>query len=464
MESKIMQIFYGNDCLPYKDKDRVVHYPIVGSAFQGASQTTEIHFYIDRIGGTDATWVAVAKLPNGKIGSKILESHYDYELEENYVSLQLSSFYTQAKGDLYISLQGYDGGVDVSYDDDTEIYSIVGTPIIQATGSVKIAINYATQVVGSDELETLTLQGLLAAISGKLDKNGNQYLKVVDSIENINTDTYKDYLFAGDVVFSKTQKYVYVLSGTQGSLVATALDWFSVKNLYVDEDVEFNGEVAITDFSKIVDSTDQTLTAYIAAQLTSLSDEIDTKLGTKVSKVSTANRVYGTDNSGEQTDIPVDYGSNFGGKVVRRDSNDQIYVPLQPTANGHAASKKFVEDSIGTAMTSVLIYQGTKTVAQINALDTSTLKTGYFYNVSDSGIITLGNLEVVAGDNICWTGSGWDKLTMDLSAYDDKFIAAGFFEVQDYNESTGEITMVYASDLYDMSYNGDTGVLTIQAN
>ena len=53
---------------------------------------------------------------------------------------------------------------------------------------------------------------------------------------------------------------------------------------------------------------------------------------------------------------------------------------------------------------------------------------------------------------------------MDLSAYDDKFIAAGFFEVQDYNESTGEITMVYASDLYDMSYNGDTGVLTIQAN
>ena len=129
-----------------------------------------------------------------------------------------------------------------------------------------------------------------------------------------------------------------------------------------------------------------------------------------------------------------------------------------------AASKKFVEDSIGTAMTSVLIYQGTKTVAQINALDTSTLKTGYFYNVSDSGIITLGNLEVVAGDNICWTGSGWDKLTMDLSAYDDKFIAAGFFEVQDYNESTGEITMVYASDLYDMSYNGDTGVLTIQAN
>ena len=52
---------------------------------------------------------------------------------------------------------------------------------------------------------------------------------------------------------------------------------------------------------------------------------------------------------------------------------------------------------------------------------------------------------------------------MDLSAYDDKFIAAGFFEVQDYNENTGEITFVYASDLYNMSYDTSTGVLTITA-
>ena len=112
----------------------------------------------------------------------------------------------------------------------------------------------------------------------------------------------------------------------------------------------------------------------------------------------------------------------------------------------------------------MLVYKGTLTVAQINALDTSTLKTGWFYNVSDSGVLTVGNIEVLQGDNICWTGSGWDKLTMDLSAYDDKFIAAGFFEVQDYNENTGEITFVYASDLYNMSYDTSTGVLTITAS
>ena len=46
----------------------------------------------------------------------------------------------------------------------------------------------------------------------------------------------------------------------------------------------------------------------------------------------------------------------------------------------------------------------------------------------------------------------------------DIYIAAGFFEVEDYNEETGEITFVYASNLYDMSYNETTGILTIQAS
>ena len=37
MESRIMQVFYGNDCLPYKDSARQVHYPIVGSSFIGTN-------------------------------------------------------------------------------------------------------------------------------------------------------------------------------------------------------------------------------------------------------------------------------------------------------------------------------------------------------------------------------------------------------------------------------------------
>ena len=52
-----------------------------------------------------------------------------------------------------------------------------------------------------------------------------------------------------------------------------------------------------------------------------------------VAKVSGKNKVYATDNSGAETSIDVDYGSNFSGNIVRRDANSQIYVSLVPTAN-----------------------------------------------------------------------------------------------------------------------------------
>lgn len=159
---KIMNVFYGEDLLPYKDSERSVHYPIVGNSFLGASNTTEIRFYIDRIGEINDVWVANSKLPNGKLGNEILKSGYDEELEENYVYLKLSTFYTQAKGDLYISLNAFIGGVVVEENDD--VYSMTGTPTIQATGSVKIAINYATPLANGDELSQITLQQILAAI------------------------------------------------------------------------------------------------------------------------------------------------------------------------------------------------------------------------------------------------------------------------------------------------------------
>ncbi len=125
--------------------------------------------------------------------------------------------------------------------------------------------------------------------------------------------------------------------------------------------------------------------------------------------------------------------------------------------------RTYTKEQVDTLFSSTLRYRGTLSVAEINALDVSTIKIGDFYNVSDGGVLIVGNIEVMAGDNVAWTGNSWDKLTMDLTIYDDKFISAGFFEVQNYDEDTGNITFVYASDLYDMSYSEDTGVLTIEA-
>lgn len=172
METKILQIFYGADNLPYKDKERQVHFPITGQSFSGASLTTEIRFYTKEIGGVDSiTWVANAKRPDGKIAYQQLTANYDSEVEESYVSLQLSQWFTEKKGDLFIALNGYAGGVDIQVDEDSGLYTVSGTPIIQATGSINVIIAYAPIMNnGYGAVPEITVQEALGAVANKLDK------------------------------------------------------------------------------------------------------------------------------------------------------------------------------------------------------------------------------------------------------------------------------------------------------
>lgn len=329
MESKIMQIFYGNDCLPYKDKDRVVHYPIVGSAFQGASLTTEIRFYVDRIGGDENTWVAISKLPNGKVGSKVLNMSFDYDLNEHYVALSLSSFYTQAKGDLYISLQGYDGGITLDLDDETDIYSLHGTPVIQATGSVKIAINYATQVVGSDEFEEITIQELLAYIGGKLGKDNNNYLKVITNndgetfSQTINSDKYADYLRSGDVVYSKDNKKFYTLSGTHPSLSYAEIT-FEFGGLKLGS-LEVSSSLKVYTFADIVNDDGLTLPEMVAAYIAAADDTYVTL---------TTEQVI----TGKKT---------FTGLNVYK-TGDTLYGNVMPSTSGYTANRTLATENYVT--------------------------------------------------------------------------------------------------------------------
>lgn len=157
---------------------------------------------------------------------------------------------------------------------------------------------------------------------------------------------------------------------------------------------------------------------------------------TKVAKSSEHNKVYGTDNSGNQKLFDVDNTVGADGNIVRRASGtSQIMVPLTPIANGHASSKKYVDDSIANAISAVYRYKGTKTCAEINALTGQVV--GDVYNVSDTGTLTVGNVSVNAGDNVAWTTDGgighWDKLADDIdwTQYNETFLAAGFIETSD---------------------------------
>ena len=227
METKVLQVFYGKDCLPYKDKERSVHFPIIGAAIQGASNTTKIRFYFDQLVEEDdetTSWVVVSKLPNGKIGSEIVETELDEELNEHYALFSLKNFYTQAKGDLFLSLQGYQGGVQVETDPDTGISQIVGTPTIQATGSIKLAINYATQLVGSGETANINFQKILADLGTKL--NMRTETELVDELPT--TGETNVFYVVYDEPNEPQKANIYVWNGTTKSYV-----WVGDNSLYL---------------------------------------------------------------------------------------------------------------------------------------------------------------------------------------------------------------------------------------
>ena len=168
MQTKILKVYYGDDRLPYKDLECSVHYPIVGNAFQNANNTTHIYFYFDKIGGINTTWVALMKLPSGKIGCQVLTKSSDED--GNYAILSVNKFMTQYIGNVFVSLQGYEGDIELIYDDETDTYALPDeTPTIQSTGAVKLMVEYSTGIIGSEDFDTITLQTLLAYCEGKLN-------------------------------------------------------------------------------------------------------------------------------------------------------------------------------------------------------------------------------------------------------------------------------------------------------
>jgi len=213
MKYKIISVFFDENGNPFKDVAREVPCSIINGAFIGASNTTKVYFYYDKLLNEDddpATWVAVSKLPNGKIGSKVLESYLDEEINEHYALLELDSFYTKYKGDVYLALQGYQGGVQVLEDSETGIYTIVGTPTIQTTGNVRLNILYAPQFIGSDETENVNFQQILADLSTKLGIRAQTVL--VNELPSIG-ETNVFYVIKNDSE-NPNKANIYVWNGT----------------------------------------------------------------------------------------------------------------------------------------------------------------------------------------------------------------------------------------------------------
>lgn len=97
-----------------------------------------------------------------------------------------------------------------------------------------------------------------------------------------------------------------------------------------------------------------------------------------------------------------------------------LVFDVTPTLNSNnPVTSDGIRNAINNAISSAYMFKGSKTCQEINNMNSSDLVVGWVYNVTDSGVITLGNLSVLAGDNIAWTGSVWDKLagTLDTSPF-----------------------------------------------
>lgn len=106
-----------------------------------------------------------------------------------------------------------------------------------------------------------------------------------------------------------------------------------------------------------------------------ISTATQTALDGKVDKLASANRVYITNSSSQQSAIEWS-NSNAASTVAVRDSNSQLGVALTPTANTHATSKKYVDDQIA------LKVDKTSTANQLYGTSTADTQTTVTYGTA----------------------------------------------------------------------------------
>lgn len=588
MENRVLKVFYGTDLLPYKDVERTVHYPVGGSTFAGTNNTYEVHFYVDKIGGTgDISWVVVSKLPNGKLGYQpIADVEIDSDLNENYLVFDLSSYYSQYKGVVKLALRGYQGNITFT-EVDSDIYEITGDPLIEVTGTIDLAINYSPFVNTSATLLPTEVDRILAALSQYL-KIGNGIVALPNSSADIsdygvgqvflNLQTGRFVYKHNASVTTLSQAYQYefnslmtqelditegsgeiwgtIEKGPQDNIKITTMaggeyiisengiydnangTWFATedwvegytmlkKSYYATQTIQSIYQEVGTQpillknltsgywyYFHIYDHYNVGGNVYNSVRMISIDGAAQRFLTTLGGTTATIQDVLNATNdpyaksgdlnykvdgfvldlTGEQgTSGTLDQQDYY--RLVNDDTafiiynehlyvrnrsdgaeamfyclsigddfvlyNEEIYIDATyhwyyaDYSNGTIlatqdwlANEYYDKNDIDSMLSSTYNYIGTKTVAEINALNTSNLHVGDVYNVSDSGTITLGSVAVVAGDNIAWTGSAWDKLagTIDTSVFVQKTNSAN--KVYGTNE-LGAQTTYTVDDFYD---------------
>lgn len=312
--SKVLNVFYGADRLPYKDQERQVHYPMVGNSFAGASLVDEIRFYAKDLGTENNVFVGIAKRPDGQRGYQVLTYGYDTELNEPYWTFNVAGWFTEKVGNVFVSLNVYQGGVDIEVDEDSGLAIVSGTPIIQATGSVVLSINYAPVMDnGYGAVPTIDVQEALALVGSKVDTDyltANYYNKTdVDGKLLLKADlSYVNGFVKTLEVAMDSSTYVLTFTcknGTGATISTQSID-LPLESVVVSGEYDSatqsiiltlqNGNTITIPVSDLVDGLVDTTTFETAIQ--GIEDELDLKAN--------ANEVYTKDEVDGKLDLKAD--------------------------------------------------------------------------------------------------------------------------------------------------------------
>ena len=159
----------------------------------------------------------------------------------------------------------------------------------------------------------------------------------------------------------------------------------------------------------------------------------DINLGNRQLLFGTGSHIYGEEDElyihGEEVDLSADYFSAHieKGSIYLGSTNEftidggMLDFESNVYFNGNAyyrGSELATKDDIAE-LGIVYRQKGSKTVAQLNYTNLYK-QAGDVYDVLNSGVLTAGDVEVVAGDNVVWTTDGvWDKMSgdVDLTIY-----------------------------------------------
>lgn len=119
---------------------------------------------------------------------------------------------------------------------------------------------------------------------------------------------------------------------------------------------------------------------------------VDTLGATKVDKTNSASKVYVTDGSGEQTNVPYDTNATAS-TIPIRDSNGVISVGT-PTANAHATTKDYVDTGLGTKQ-GTLTFDSTPTDGSSNPVTSDGIHDFVNSSISTNTANFKGTFDVV---------------------------------------------------------------------